>query len=153
MNLFKRSKWRKVIVHLGAIEWEELNVVAWDMVDRFWVEQNKPSLYFARYSEPPAGDSRVEIQTRWDGDPEELVGWFSNIEGVTGVGLASTDGSEPHTAAYLLARHLRGQGEALTKDTLHWALNMTGYSYTGEIRVLAEQVATMAANQERSSIR
>ena len=151
MGLFTKSKWRKVIIHLGVIEWTELNVVAWDMVDDFWLKHKEPPIYFARYCQPPVGDSRVEIQTEWQGTDLELKKWFEG-PGVLQVEVSTVDGSIPHAVAYLLARQLRGKGEPLTRDTIHWALNMTGYSYNGEVRLLAEQVAIMAANQEQSSL-
>lgn len=127
--------WRKVIVHLGEIEWSELSVAAWDMVDDFWLKHDQPPIYFARYSLPPRGDSRVEIQTQTKCKNADLQSWFLG-PGVLRVDVSTCDGSDAHAAAYLLARELRGKDEALTKDALHWALNMMGYSYTGEIRVL-----------------
>jgi len=59
------------------------------------------------------------------------------------------DESPAHAQAYLLSRLLRGKGEELTKDVLHWMLNMSGYSYAQEVRLLAENVAHMAGNIEK----
>lgn len=149
-SLFKKPEWFKVTIYLGSMTWQELMVLSWNIVDEFWSNNRQPSLYYARYTSPGT-DSRIEMQVKWPGDAKELEALFSGPGINRCVVAGHNEGSEAHAAAYLLARQLKGKGETLTKDTLHWMLNMTGYSYVQEVKLLSEQVATMAANLERSS--
>lgn len=151
LSLFgpKKTKWRKVIIYLAPMTWQELTVVSWNIVDEFWQNNKQPLLYYARYNSP-GSESRIEMQVEWEGTEDELAACFYG-PGINGSASTGCDGSPAHAAAYLMARQLWGKGEPLTKDTLHWMLNMTGYSYVQEVKLLSEQVATMAANLERSS--
>lgn len=149
MRLFGKPDWFKVTIYLGSMTWQELMVISWNIIDDFWVHNEQPPLYYARYT-APGTDSRIEMQVKWRSTAKELEALFHG-PGINRVSVTGCEGSEAHAAAYLLARQLKGKGEPLTKDTLHWMLNMTGYSYVQEVKLLSEQVATMAANLERSS--
>jgi hypothetical protein len=148
LKLFGKSGWRKVIVHLAVAEWKEFDCAVWTMVDDAADMLHAP-LFFSRYSDAASGQ-RVEIQIQTD-QPDEKLWTFFTAYGphVLKVEFAATDGSDVYAAAYALSRKLRGKGEPLTKDVLHFTLNMTGYSYAQEVRLLAEEVAAMAANMEK----
>lgn len=149
LSLFSKPDWFKVSIYLGCMTWQEMAVISWNIIDDFWAHNGQPPLYYARYTSPGT-DSRIEMQVKWGGSAKQLEALFHG-PGINKVYVTGCVGSDAHAEAYLMARQLRGKGEPLTKDTLHWMLNMTGYSYVQEVKLLSEQVATMAANLERSS--
>lgn len=153
MNLFgKKSNWRKVVVHLQGLEQHDLQLCGWDMTDSLWGETKAP-MFFAHYCDP-AGNARVEIKVELDWSVTQFELFFRSVrwwsaQYVHSVSVEPFNESPAHAQAYLLARLLRGKGEPLTKDVLHWTLNMTGYSYAQEIKLLAEHVAHMAENVDK----
>lgn len=154
MSLFgSRSGWVQVIIPVWGLDWSELSLLAWEITDRLWSETGAP-MYFARYSEP-GGFCRIEIKVKLDWSAQRFQGYMQDVGreeiDMPGLRVKDIDGSPAHAQAYLLSRLLRGKGEALTKDVLHWTLNMTGYSYAQEIRIMGEQVAHMADNLEKST--
>lgn len=153
MSLFgKKSQWKKVSLYVSLTDWADLSLYAWEATDRLW-EATKAPMYYARYSEPHSTEGRVEIQVELDWTREQFETLFKTdtLAPVINqlVVLKWPAGSLAHANAYLLSRELRGKGEALTKDALHWALNMTGYSYAQELRLLGEQVSVLAGNMEK----
>jgi hypothetical protein len=147
MNLFgKKSSWKKVVVHLWGLEQHDLQMCGWDFTDRLWKKTAAP-MFFAHYSNPN-GEARVEIKVELDWSAQQFEQFFAS-QNVSKVTVEDFNASPAHALAYLLSRELRGKGEVFTKDVLHWALNMTGYSYAQEMRILAEHIAHMAENIEK----
>ena len=141
-----KSPWRKVILYVGGKDWADFDTFAWDAADRLWQVEQAP-MYYARYSDL-AGNERVEIQVKTDWTPGQFQSFFEDMD-VNRIEVKACEGSPAHAAAYLLARELKGKGEPLMKDVMHWTFNMAGYSYMQEIRLLGEEVAAMAANLEQ----
>ena len=152
MSLFNKSKWKKITIELhGLDDSHDLHLCGWDMTDALWQETKAP-MFFAHYSDP-SGWVQVEIKTELDWDALRIEAFFRrtsfySAQFIKEVTVVQFSESPAHAQAYLLSRLLRGEGEALTKDVLHWMLNMTGYSYMQEIRLLAEHAARMAENIE-----
>jgi len=152
MSFFgSKSSWVRVVIPVWGLDWSELSLIAWEITDRLWSETQVP-MYFAHYSEP-GGYCRVEIKVKLDWTVQKFQGYmqdFGRMEiDVPNVKVSGIDGSDAHAQAYLLARQLRGKGEPLTKDVLHWTMNMTGYSYAQEIRLMGQQVAHFAESLEK----
>jgi len=153
MNLFsKKSAWKKIVVELAGLEQHDLHLCGRDMTDELWKETKAP-MFFAHYSNPN-GHAWVEIKTELDWDATRIDLFFRSTrfwsaQFIQNVAVTSFNESPAHALAYLLSRELRGKGEVFTKDVLHWTLNMTGYSYAQEIKLLAEHVAHIAGNIEK----
>ena len=131
------------------MDWKAFDLAVWNLADGASDTLNVP-LYFARYSDPLTGDLRVELQLNIeDKSDTEMEDYFHGLKGIVKCSIVPCDGSFPHAAAYVLSRLLRGKGEPLTKDTVHWLLNMVGYSYPQEIRLHCEAAASMAENMEK----
>lgn len=146
MSLFaKKSAWKKVVVNLWGLENHDLEMCGWDFTDRLWQKTAAP-MYFAHYSHPN-GEERVEIKVELDWSAQQFEQFFAS-QNVRSVTVEDFNGSRAYAQAYLLSRDLRGKGEPLTKDVIHWTLNMAGYAYVQEMRILSEQVAHMAENME-----
>jgi len=153
MKLFgKKSAWKKITIELVGLEQQhDLYLCGWDLTDGLW-ETTKAPMFFAHYSTP--GHAWVEIKTELDWDAARIELFFRSVkfwaaQYLQSISVVPFDESPAHAQAYLLSRLLRGKGEELTKDVLHWMLNMSGYSYAQEVRLLAENVAHMAGNIEK----
>jgi len=152
MNIFaNKSLWKKVIINLWGLEPHDLQAYGWAFTDKLWLATKAP-MFFAHYSDRES--ARVEIKVALDWTLEHFKEFFGTphevgASAINSITMEPFGGSPAHAQAYLLSRELRGAGEELTKDALHWALNMTGYSYAQEIRILAEHVAHMAGNLEK----
>lgn len=148
MKLFKKKAgWRLVIIHTDGVYGHDLNRVAWNAADCLCDKMHAP-LYFAHYS-TPNGESRVEIKVKLTWSLKQFQDFFREeycLAASHRIEVKPFNGSLEHAQAYLLSRELRGKGDVLTSDVLHWLMNMTGYSYAQEIRVLAAHVAAMACN-------
>jgi hypothetical protein len=150
LKLFKnKSRWRKVTLYTNGLDGADLELLALQVADRLWLKTGAP-LYYARYSKPN-GESRIEIQIKVDWLREQFWEFITEAAN-THIHVEDADGSEAHAQAYLLARQLHGKGDEFTKDVLHWLLNMTGYSYAQEIRLLGEEISAMATNLEESGV-
>lgn len=154
MKLFgKKSAWKKITIELVGLEQgHDLHQCGWDLTDGLW-EKTKAPMFFAHYS-TPGGKAWVEIKTELDWEAGAIELFFRSTQfwaaqHVERVSVTPFNESPAHAQAYLLSRLLRGKGEVMTKDVLHWALNMTGYTYAQEIKLLAEQTAVIAGNIER----
>jgi len=150
---FNKSAWKKITIELQGLEQHDLNLCGWDMTDALWQETKAP-MFFAHYAYP-SGHAQVEIKTELDWDATRIELFFRSTsfysaQFIQNIAVTSFNESPAHAQAYLLSRLLRGKGEAHTKDVLHWMLNMTGYSYAQEIRLLAEHAAHMAGNIEKA---
>ena len=146
MSIFRKHHWRKVILHTSNLDWIDLAAFAWNAADRLW-QGNNPPLYYASYSDPKTGKQRVEIQIESDRELEFYTAFFAGTV-VDKVEVSVCEGSPAHAAAYLLARELRGGGEALTEDVIHWTFNMTGYIYLQEVRLHGAMTARLAGYLE-----
>lgn len=150
MSLFgKKSAWKKVVIELQGLEQHDLQLCGWDMTDALWQETKAP-MFFAHYADS-SGHARVEIKTELDWDATRIELFFRrtshySAQFIQNITVTAFNDSPAHAQAYLLSRLLRGKGEDLTKDALHWALNMAGYSYAQEVKLLAEHIAHMADN-------
>lgn len=148
----KKSYWKKIVVELQTLEPHDLQLCGWDMTDELWKETKAP-MFFAHYSDP-SGRAWVEIKCdlAWEAVRIDLFfrsTCYWTAQFIKEIRVEPFNESPAHAQAYLLSRELRGKGEALTKDVMHWALNMTGYSYAQEIRLCGEQVSTLASNIEK----
>jgi hypothetical protein len=153
MNFFKTSKWKKIVIELQGAQGHDLHLCGRDMTDALWDETHAP-MFFAHYSEPLTGKVQVEIKVEldWSHDAIDLFFRRTSLWAAQYVQKVSTspfNESPAHAQAYLLSRLLRGKGEEQTKDVLHWMLNMTGYTYPQEIKLLGEHVAHLAGNIEK----
>jgi len=142
-----KSAWKRVTIRLWGLDDQHgLHTCGWDFTDRLW-EATKAPMFFAHYSSPN-GQASVEIKVELDWTTAKFKEFFDGPS-TSSVVVEPFNGSPAHAQAYLLSRLLRGKGEELTKDVLHWTLNMSGYSYAQEVRLLAESVAHMAGNIEK----
>lgn len=140
------------MVELNGLEdSHDLHVAGWDMTDALW-QATKAPMFFAHYSDPSG--VRVEIKAELDWPALHIEAFFRrtsfwSAQFIKNIAVTSFNESPAHALAYLLSRELRGKGEPFTKDVLHWVLNMTGYTYTQEMRILAEHVAHMTGHVEK----
>lgn len=145
--------WKKIIVYLEGLETHDLQLCGWDMTDQLW-QETKAAMYFAHYADMGRTWVEIKAEITWDTPRIELFlrrtdNWSAQyIKDIRVVDFAALTETPAHAQAYLLSRSLRGKGEELTKDVLHWMLNMTGYSYAQEISLLAEHISEMATKFE-----
>jgi hypothetical protein len=145
--IFGRLTWQKVVVEVHTEDTDMFVQAALDITDLLWERALAP-MYFARYSGPNT-PCRVEIKVELGWSKDKYQDLFENIYPWTRVvSVEPVEGSREHAYAYLLSRELRGKGEPLMRDTMHWLFNMSGYSYPQEIRMLCETSAVLIKNME-----
>jgi hypothetical protein len=141
----RSTAWQKVTVEVSALGLNgdpDFIALAWSIADAIWDATQAP-LYFARYSQPGQMTHRIEfkVELNWSREKyAQLLGeevWWSVAS------VEPCDGSVPHAQAYLLSRTLRGLGEPLMRDTVHWLYNMSGYNYAQEARMNCEEAIQM----------
>lgn len=146
MNLFKKPAWRLVRVHV-LMDWKDMDAFAFDTGCRLMDDGWASKLYFARYMDPVACTSYVEFKLVPLRTDALLRLWLSDrYKDVNKVDIEGFEGSDAHAEAFNMARQLRGLGDDKISDILHWCLNMTGYTYTQEIKMLSLHCASCANN-------
>lgn len=145
MGLFTKPKWRLVRAHvlMDGNEMESFGFeTACELVDRNYASK----LYYCRYL---SRELRcVEFKLLPLRDDDTLVSLLSGKQDVTSATVEPWDGGggEPYAQAFVLARLLRGKGDEHVADVLHWALNMTGYTYAQEVGLYAQATVVIAGN-------
>lgn len=147
--IFKKHLWRIIRVSV-LMDSDQVNTYAFNTATDLLDKKLVSKVYFARYGTPRAGTTYVDFKLVPSVPDAELEAYlFTRGPEIHTIETMPFEGSDAHAQAFLLAQQLRGSGDDNIAVVLHWLLNMTGFSYTDEVKLHAKAAYTIADGLNR----